>query len=40
MKETQDKPPLFKSWNHWYILVIAFLVLLILVFYYLTKTFS
>jgi hypothetical protein len=36
----QEKVPLFKSWTHWYVLVIAFLVLLIVLFTLFTKRFS
>lgn len=35
-----EKAPLFKSWNHWYVFVVLFLVLLILFFYVFTKHFS
>lgn len=35
-----DKVPLFKKWGRWYLLVIAFLVLLIVLFYFFTKYFS
>lgn len=35
-----DKAPLFGSWNHWYVLVIGFLVLLIILFSLFTKRFS
>jgi hypothetical protein len=35
-----DKAPLFKSWTGWYVLVIAFLILLIIVFYFFTKHFE
>jgi hypothetical protein len=35
-----DKAPLFKNWNRWYFLVIAFLLLLILLFYLFTKYFG
>lgn len=35
-----EKSPLFRSWNTWYALVIGFLILLILFFYFLTKTYS
>lgn len=35
-----DKAPLFKNWNYWYVLVIAFLVLLIILFTFFTKRFS
>jgi len=36
----EDKPPLFKSWTSWYVLVIGFLLLLIILFYLFTKHFS
>jgi len=40
-EETQeDEAPLFKRWSVWYTLVIGFLILLILVFYFITKKFS
>jgi hypothetical protein len=35
-----EKVPLFKRWSYWYALVIAFLLLCIGVFYFLTKHFS
>ena len=35
-----NKPPLFKSWTGWYVLVILFLVLLIILFYLFTKKFA
>lgn len=40
MKERYDKPPLFNSWTHWYVLVIVFLIALILFFTFFTKTFA
>ncbi|MES2882703.1 MAG: hypothetical protein V4676_11180 [Bacteroidota bacterium] len=40
MTTQNDKPPLFKTWTHWYVLVISFLILLIILFYLFTKTFS
>jgi hypothetical protein len=40
MNDQNDKPPLFKSWTNWYVLVIGFLVVLIILFYLFTKTFS
>jgi hypothetical protein len=40
MSDQKDKVPLFRSWGHWYVLVLAFLVFLILLFYWLTKTFA
>lgn len=39
MTTNQDKPPLFKSWTYWYVLVILFLVILIVLFYFFTKRF-
>jgi len=41
MKEIDnEKAPFFKSWNSWYILVIGFLLLLIVLFFFITKRFS
>lgn len=40
MTSDNDKAPLFKNWNHWYILVVLFLLLLIILFYLFTKRFS
>lgn len=40
MTDHNDKAPLFKNWNYWYVLVVLFLVILIMVFYLLTKTYS
>jgi hypothetical protein len=37
---SEDKVPLFKKWTHWYILVIAFLVLQIILFSLFTKYFA
>ncbi|HKB43965.1 MAG TPA: hypothetical protein VKC90_06240 [Chitinophagaceae bacterium] len=39
-QENNDKVPLFKNWNRWYVLVITFLVLLIILFYFFTDYFS
>lgn len=39
-QQDHDKIPLFKKWSSWYLLVIAFLVLLIVLFYFFTKKFS
>jgi len=36
----EEKPPVFKSWTAWYVLVIGFLALLILLFFLFTKHFS
>jgi hypothetical protein len=40
MHENKDKTPVFKSWTHWYVFVLAFLVLLIILFSLFTKAFS
>jgi hypothetical protein len=40
MDDQNDRVPLFKSWKGWYALVIGVLVLLIVLFYWLTKTFA
>ncbi|WP_281392461.1 hypothetical protein [Chitinophaga varians] len=36
----EEKPPLFPTWRYWYALVIGWLVLLIVLFYLFTKTYS
>lgn len=40
MNDSNDKVPLFKTWTAWYVFVIAFLVVLIILFYFFTKYFS
>ncbi len=35
-----EPPPLFKSWSSWYALVLGTLILLIILFYVFTKSFS
>jgi hypothetical protein len=35
-----EEPPVFKSWNTWYLVVIGFLALLIVLFFLFTKHFS
>ena len=40
MQEDNDKIPLFKTWNQWYVFVLAFLVVLIILFSLFTKAFS
>ena len=40
MQEPEEKPPLFNSWNSWYALVIALIILQIVFFAQLTKLFS
>jgi len=39
-QQDNDKAPLFKSWTSWYILVLLFLVVLIVIFYLITKRFA
>jgi len=36
----EERPPLFKTWKSWYLLVIGFLIFLIICFYFFTKHFS
>ncbi len=38
--ENTEKPPFFKEWKSWYILVIGELILLIILFYWFTNAFS
>ena len=40
MSDGHDKVPLFKTWKHWYIVVLLFLVVLIILFSIFTKIFS
>ncbi len=40
MQKEEDKAPVFKKWNGWYISVILFLVVLIVLFYFFTKYFE
>jgi hypothetical protein len=40
MQDENNKVPLFKSWNQWYVFVLVFLVLLIILFRIFTKAFS
>jgi len=40
MDDQKDKVPFFKTWTSWYVLVVGFLILLIVLFYWLTKTFA
>lgn len=40
MHQPEERPPVFKSWNAWYLIVVAVLVLLIILFIYFTKYFS
>lgn len=36
----KDKIPIFKTWNEWYVLVIALLIVLIIFFIWVTKYFA
>ncbi|MET0394194.1 MAG: hypothetical protein ABW019_13695 [Chitinophagaceae bacterium] len=38
--QDNDKAPFFKSWNHWYLLLVLFLVVLIILFSLFTKLFA
>jgi len=38
--EPSENPPLFKSWRGWYILVLASLVMMIILFYIFSKAFA
>jgi hypothetical protein len=38
--DSVEKPPLFKTWKAWYILVISSLILFIMFAYVLTKIFE
>lgn len=40
MHISDEKPPVFKKWSAWYILVIVVLVLQIIFFTWFTKSFS
>ena len=40
MHQPEERPPVFKSWTAWYLIVIGVLVLLIILFIYFTKYFS
>ena len=40
MSNSEEKPPVFKSWKGWYITLIGVLSVLILLFYLFTNHFS
>lgn len=40
MKEEQEKIPVFNKWRHWYFLVLAWLVVVIVLFALFTKRFA
>lgn len=35
-----DKPPVFKTWRHWYGLVLGILITQIILYYWLTHSFE
>ncbi|MBE7174291.1 MAG: hypothetical protein INR73_27200 [Williamsia sp.] len=39
-QQTQEKVPLFPSWNYWYALVTGWLLLLIALFFFITNRFA
>lgn len=39
-QQENDKPPIFNSWTGWYVLVLLFLIVLIIIFYFITKRFA
>lgn len=39
-EKDSNKIPLFKKWQHWYVSVLLFLVILIILFYFITKKFA
>lgn len=39
-KPTDDQPPVFHRWRGWYLLVLGFLLLQIILYYWLTKSFA
>lgn len=38
--DVEEPPPLFKSWTTWYAVVLINLAVLVLLFYWFTKTFE
>lgn len=38
--QDDDKAPFFKSWDHWYVLLAVFLIVLIVLFSLFTKQFA
>jgi uncharacterized integral membrane protein len=39
-QDQEEQAPVFRKWSTWYALVIGFLLLMILLFYFLTKHYS
>ena len=40
MQETDERPPVFKSWKGWYATLVVVLIAQIILFIYFTKYFS
>lgn len=40
MHEENDKPPLFRSWRYWYLLVLGFLLLQVVLYTLLTQSYA
>lgn len=40
MPDTSEKPPVFRTWKHWYLLVAGVLVLEMILFYWITRAFA
>ncbi|WP_262899472.1 hypothetical protein [Chryseosolibacter histidini] len=40
MSTSEDKPPVFASWRSWYTLVLGVLVIQMLLYYWLTRSFA
>lgn len=36
----QERPPIFKSWNYWYWIVLAVMLLQVVLYYTLTRAFQ
>jgi len=36
----QEKPPVFESWNSWYVLVLGVMIVQVILFFILTRSFS
>lgn len=38
--QEEEKPPIFNSWKGWYLLVIGFLFIQIVIYFFITRSFS
>jgi len=38
--DAEEKPPVFKTWSHWYWLVIAVMVVQVLLYFWITQAFA